>query len=324
MSAEPGRKRAYSVDIRWRVVYQRIGMELRFHEIANRLNIATSTAHRIYQQFERTGNVEPMQRKARPELRALDEHDELLVIGIIMENPTLYFDEVSKHIVSLTNITVSPSTICRLLRRYGITRKRVRQVALQRNDVFRGTFMAHCSLFSRDKFVWLDETGSDNRDHIRKYGYALRGMRPVTHRFLSRGRRTNAIAAMSQDGVIALELVFWDINGDIFFDFVSSSLIPMMMPFNSRSVLIMDNCSVHHVNEVKSLLQQACIITLHLPPYSPDFNPAEEAFSYVKGYLRKHDDLLQAGAPLQYILQAAVESITDKHRESWINDCGYV
>ena len=64
---------------------------------------------------------------------------------------------------------------------------------------------------------------------------------------------------------------------------------------------------------MKSLLQQAGIITLYLPPYSPDFNPAEEAFSYVKCYLRKHDDLLQAGGPLQYILQAAFESITDKH-----------
>ena len=72
--------------------------------------------------------------------------------------------------------------------------------------------------------------------------------------------------------MIALELVSGSVNGDIFFDFVSSSLIPMMMPFNghnSRSVLIMDNCSVHHVNEVKCLLQQAGIITLYLPPYSP-------------------------------------------------------
>jgi transposase len=301
-------------------------MELHFHEIANRLSIATSTAHRIYQQFECTANVEPIRRKARPELRALDEHNELLVIGIIMENPTLYLEEVSKHILSIANISVAPSTICRLLRRYGITRKRVRQVALQRNDVFRGTFMAHYSLFSRDNFVWLDETGSDARDHIRKYGYALRGMRPVTHRFLSRGRRTNAIAALSQDGMIALELVSGSVNGDIFFDFVSSALIPMMMPFNGinpRSILIMDNCSIHHVNEVKSLLQQAGIVTLS-PPYSPDFNPAEEAFSYVKGYLRKHDDLLQAGAPLNYILKAAFESITDKHCESWINYCGYV
>ena len=114
MSAEPGRKRAYSVDIRWRVVYQRIGMELHFHEIANRLNIATSTAHRIYQQFARTGDVEPARRKARPELRALDEHNELLVIGIIMENPTVYLEEICKRILSITNIAVAPPTICRL------------------------------------------------------------------------------------------------------------------------------------------------------------------------------------------------------------------
>ena len=97
-------------------------MELHFHEIANRLNIATSTAHRIYQQFARTGDVEPARRKARPELRALDEHNELLVIGIIMENPTVYLEEICKRILSTTNITVAPSTICRLLRRYGITR----------------------------------------------------------------------------------------------------------------------------------------------------------------------------------------------------------
>ena len=100
----------------------------------------------------------------------------------------------------------------------------------------------HCS---GDKFVWLDGTGSDGRDYIRKYGYALQGMRTVTHRFLSRGR-TNAIAAMSQDGVIAL--LSGPVNGYVFFNFISSSLIPVVMPFNgvnSRSVLTMDNCSVH-------------------------------------------------------------------------------
>ena len=149
--------------------------------------------------------------------------------------------------------------------------------------------MAHCSLFSRDKFVWLDETGSDGRDHIRRYGYAIRGMRPVTHRFLSRGKRINAIAAISQEGVVATELVSGSVNRVIFFDFVRSVLIQEMIPFdgvNPRSILIMDNCSVHHVDEVKSVLQQAGIVTLYLPPYSPDFNPAEEAFSYVKGYLK--------------------------------------
>ena len=111
MSAEPGRKRAYSIDIRWRVVYQRIGMELHFYDIARRLNIATSTAHRIYNQFQRTGNVEPVCRKVRPEMRVLDSSQELLVIGVIMENPTVYLDEICKHILTVTNVHVAPSTI---------------------------------------------------------------------------------------------------------------------------------------------------------------------------------------------------------------------
>ena len=87
------------------------------------------------------------------------------------------------------------------------------QVALQRSDALRGAFMAHCSLFSRDKFVWVDETGADARDHIRRYSYAIRGMRPVTHRFVKRDTRVNAIAGFSQDGTIALELTSGSVNG---------------------------------------------------------------------------------------------------------------
>ncbi len=45
MSAEPGRKTAYSTDIGWRVVWRRIGMEQNFTEIGARLQIASSTAH---------------------------------------------------------------------------------------------------------------------------------------------------------------------------------------------------------------------------------------------------------------------------------------
>ena len=49
MSAEPGRKKAYGIDLRWRVVYQRIGMNLTYDKIATNLNIAASTAYYIYE-----------------------------------------------------------------------------------------------------------------------------------------------------------------------------------------------------------------------------------------------------------------------------------
>ena len=75
---------------------------------------------------------------------------------------------------------------------------------------------------------------------------------------------------------------------------------------------------------MKCVLQQGGVVTLYLTPYSPDFNPAVEAFSYVKGYLKKHDEVLQSGAPLHYILNAAFESITNKHCDSWITDSGYI
>ena len=57
-----------------------------------------------------------------------------------------------------------------------------------------------------------------------------------------------------------------------------------MMAFdgiNPRSVVIMDNCSVHHVSEVKQLLEEAEILALFLPPYSPDKDPLEEALSTI-------------------------------------------
>ena len=214
MSAEPNRKKAYTADIRWRIVYQRMALELSFTDIAKNLNIARSTAYRTYQQFESTGEIQPISHGSRQDLRAIDEDSELIVVGIILNEPSLYLEELCKRVFELTSTTVSPSTVCRLMRRYGITRKRIRQVALQRCNALRGAFMAQCTVFSRNQFVWVDETGSDKRDHIRKYGYAIRGITPVTHRLLARGQRVNAIVAMSAQGVVAVDIVTGSVNGE--------------------------------------------------------------------------------------------------------------
>ena len=259
-------------------------------------------------------------------MRALDEYSELIVMGLILESPTLYLDEVVHEASELASIIVFPPTICRLLKRYGFTRKKVRQIAAQRCYALRDAFMARCTLFIRDMFVWVDETGSDARDHVRKFGYAIRGMTPTSHRILARGKRVNAIAALSSTGVVVVDMVSGTVSGSEFFDFLRGTLIPNMMPFNGsnpRSVIIMDNCSVHHVAEVSHLLYQVGVLVLFLPPYSPDLNPAEEAFSFVKTYLKKHDVMLQSNAPVSAVLQGAFDSITEDQCNSWITDSGY-
>jgi len=136
----------------------------------------------------------------------------------------------------------------------------------------------------------------------------------------------SAIAAMSRDGIIALELHKGSVNGDIFLDFVRDSLIPNMQEYDgmaSRSIVIMDNLSVHHVSEVVQHFRQAGIVVLFLPPYSPDLDPLEELFSCVKYYLKKHDVLLQAVDDPIPVIKAAFEHISPEKCEAWISHSGY-
>ena len=83
------------------------------------------------------------------------------------------------------------------------------------------------------------------------YGYSLRGMRAEDHQ-LKLGRTSiNAIAIMSHEGVNDL------VNGDTFEKFVTTCLLPQLMPFNgvnNHSIVVMDNCSVHHLERVTQMI----------------------------------------------------------------------
>ena len=312
-SAEPGRKAPYSTNLRWRVVWQRLGMELSFREIAERLCIASSTACEIFKRFELTGEVHPSRQPSRPSLHKLSESEERLIVALIMECPTTYLHEVCKEIQQITGKSVSESTVCRILRRHGLTRK-VRMIALQRCEYLRAIFMAEVLLYSRDQFVWIDESGCDARNYRRKFGYSLRGTRAECDHLLVRGKKIPSIAALCTAGIMVVTSTTETINADIFYDFVRGSLLPTTNPFDgstAKSIAVMDNCAVHHVLIVEDLFTNAGVLLLWLPPYSPDLNPIEEAFSSVKAYLKQHDDILQLISvdPVP-IINAAFQQIT--------------
>lgn len=63
--------------------------------------------------------------------------------------------------------------------------------------------MASVLQYPRNFLGWVDETGSDRRDQLRKFGYSVRGLTAVSHHFLTRG---TPIVAMSADGVETYEL----------------------------------------------------------------------------------------------------------------------
>ena len=103
-----------------------------FRVNARHLQIAVSTSHRIFKLFELTAEVDPQPQPSRPSTGVIDDHHELLIVGLISKSPCLYLSEICHGIYGATIAKVSQAAVCRILKRYGFTRKKARQVARQR------------------------------------------------------------------------------------------------------------------------------------------------------------------------------------------------
>ena len=93
---------------------------------------------------------------------------------------------------------------------------------------------------------------------------------------------------MSLEGVMDVRIMAGTVNGERFSYFVTEALLPILKPFdgnNSLSVVIMDNTSIHHVDDVVHRIEHtAHTKVIFLPPYSPDLMPLEEVFSTSKPF----------------------------------------
>ena len=89
---------------------------------------------------------------------------------------------------------------------------------------------------------------------------------------------------------------------------------------NARSVVIMDNASIHHVEKV---IEQTGAIIQFLPPYSPDLNPAEEVFSKIKKFLVNNDVAFSTIMTPSFIITMAFNTITTADCNAYITHAGY-
>lgn len=150
MSAEPRQTALYANDLRRRVVWQHIAVELPFRNIAKNLSMSVGTAYDIFKRFHDTGEVDPKPTTTcrRESLYKLDSHHRLCVIGLIIASPDLHLPELVSEVrrysvYETTGIIVHVSTICRLLAEHGFIRTKIQHVALQRRMEWRATFMAN-------------------------------------------------------------------------------------------------------------------------------------------------------------------------------------
>ncbi len=200
-------------------------------------------------------------------------------------------------------------------------------VALQQNDMLRDQYREDVSIFKKEMFVYVNEMGTDRRDALRKYGYSLRGKRATSQTLFVRGQRVSAVGVLSAAGMLDCHIVPGTVNADSFEEFIEKSLLlPHLMPFNGinpHSIVVLDNCSIHHVDHIVSLIESVGVLVLFLPPYSPDMMPIESAFSKVKSFLKAKEIAFGAYNDPTDLVLAAFASITPEDCLGWIENCGY-
>ena len=181
------------------------------------------------------------------------------------------------------------------------------------------------SVFDTSMLLWIDETGFDCRNAIRKYGYGIRGQPPQDRTLVLRGKRYSAIGVLSTEGLKDVYITDDSVDGDTFVHFLRHTLLPILMPFdgqNPNSVVIMDNASIHHIDEVIELLTAVGALVKFLPAYSPDLNPIEEVFAQVKQFIQASTSpIYMSASPVALILTAF--SVSVSNCQAYIHHAGY-
>ncbi len=167
------------------------------------------------------------------------------------------------------------------------------------------------------KLVFIDETGASTK-MARPRGRARRGERcraAIPH---GHWKTTTFTAGLRLDGLAAPMVLDGPMNGEAFRAYIEQVLVPELSP---GDVVIMDNLPAHKVSGVRQAIEEAGARLLYLPPYSPDFNPIEMAFSKLKATLRKAaartiDDLWQA-------IANSLDDFTHTECQNYFTAAGY-
>ena len=168
-----------------------------------------------------------------------------------------------------------------------------------------------------ERLVFIDETGASTK-MARRHGRAPRGQRlrcSVPH---GHWKTTTFVGGLRLTGITAPMVLDGPMTGAWFLTYVEQVLV---LTLSAGDVVILDNLPAHKGAAVREAIEATGARLLFLPPYSPDFNPIENAFSKLKALLRKAaartvDDLWRA-------VGNAIDAFTPQECENYFAAAGY-
>ncbi|KAJ7723041.1 hypothetical protein B0H16DRAFT_1334353 [Mycena metata] len=154
---------------------------------------------------------------------------------IFFHDPSVMLDELMWYLAIHHDIVISKSALQATLVRAGLTRKMLQKIAVERDEMGR----------------------QDYRDCIHDpQNFSGTGMEFYIHQFI-RDERYTLTAAMSTQGYIATRIVEGSMDAYDFFDFIIEDVLPQMKPYpDTQSVLVLDNCRIHHTDLLQEVLNE--------------------------------------------------------------------
>ncbi len=152
----------------------------------------------------------------------------------------------------------------------------------------------------------------------RQHGRCRVGQRLVAKVPYGRWKTLTFVAGLRCDGVHAPCVFDQPINATNFQAWVEQFLVPTLQP---RDVVVMDNLSSHKAAAIRRAIRKAGALLIFLPPYSPDMNPIEQAFSKLKTLLRKAN--ARTREQLEACIAKLLDQITPAECANFFREAGY-
>jgi len=167
------------------------------------------------------------------------------------------------------------------------------------------------------RLVFIDESGAKT-NLTRTRGRSPRGKRLKGFAPLGHWHTTTMISAIDLAGVRASMVLDGATDTEAFCVYIEQVLVPTL---RGGEIVVMDNLQPHKHPRVRQAIEAAGATRVHLPPYSPDFNPIEPMWSKVKQSLRS--TAARTFAALLDAIKAALASIRATHCIGFYTGCGY-
>ncbi|KAI0062011.1 hypothetical protein BV25DRAFT_1804463 [Artomyces pyxidatus] len=210
-------------------------------DIQEALGVSRRSLFRWRAIFREFGTVQKPPSPLRGRVRTITRHILDAMADLYHLHPDTYLDELQLWLAINHDVDISLSGIQKNLDQVGLTLKLLHKIARERDEARRAE--------------WRE---MNDRTTGRRRGRALIGHRAdISHPFV-RGERYSLVAAISVSGYIAARALPGSVDSFSFFDFIAEEVLPNMNPWpDSRSVLIVDNCSIHHTEALADLVRNA-------------------------------------------------------------------